>query len=96
MARKKPDRQGIVIQLQGLEKKHLQATDRYSREVSRLYDEATRELASLAGTLFEPDPNKPFSFADYPQTAREATTPARRSSLPALLRASAVRARPAA
>lgn len=47
-------------------------TDRYARQVKRLYDEAAKDYASLAGTIFEPDPNRPFSFADYPRAQKEA------------------------
>lgn len=69
----KPDRRSLTIRIEGLDRKHYQATDRYARQVKRLYDEAAQEYASLAGTIFEPDPNKPFSFADYPATRKKAT-----------------------
>ena len=69
----KPDRRSLTIRIEGLDRKHYQTTDRYARQVKRLYDEAAQEYASLAGTIFEPDPNKPFSFADYPATRKKAT-----------------------
>lgn len=68
----KPDRQSVTIRIQGLDRKHYQATDRYARQVKRLYDEAAKDYASLAGTIFEPDPNRAFSFADYPRARKEA------------------------
>lgn len=68
----KPDRRSLTIRIEGLDRKHIQATDRYARQVGKLYDEAAKEYASLAGTIFEPDPNKPFSFADYPRTQKKA------------------------
>lgn len=68
----KPDRRSLTIRIEGLDKKHIQATTRYARQVGKLYDEAAKEYASLAGTIFEPDPNKPFSFADYPRTQKKA------------------------
>lgn len=68
----KPDRRSLTIRIEGLDRKHYQTTDRYARQVKRLYDEAAQEYASLAGTIFEPDPNAPFSFADYPQTRKKA------------------------
>lgn len=68
----KPDRRSLTIRIEGLDRKHYQATDRYARQIKRLYDEAAQEYASLAGTIFEPDPNKPFSFADYPRTQKKA------------------------
>lgn len=68
----KPDRRSLTIRIQGLDRKHYQATDRYARQVKRLYDEAAQEYADLAGTIFEPDPDKVFSFADYPRTRKKA------------------------
>lgn len=68
----KPDRRSLTIRIEGLDRKHYQTTDRYARQVKRLYDDAAQEYASLAGTIFEPDPNAPFSFADYPQTRKKA------------------------
>lgn len=68
----KPDRQSLTIRIQGLDRKHYQTTDRYARQVKRLYDEAAKDYAALAGTIFEPDPNRPFSFADYPRAQKEA------------------------
>lgn len=68
----KPDRQSVTIRIQGLDRKHYQATDRYARQVKRLYDEAAKDYARLAGTIFEPDPNRAFSFADYPRARKEA------------------------
>lgn len=68
----KPDRRSLTIRIQGLDRKHYQMTDRYARQVKRLYDEAAKDYASLAGTIFEPDPNRPFSFADYPRAQKEA------------------------
>lgn len=68
----KPDRRSLTIRIEGLDRKHYQTTDRYARQVKRLYDEAAQEYASLADTIFEPDPNAPFSFADYPQTRKKA------------------------
>lgn len=67
-----PDRRSLTIRIQGLDRKHYQMTDRYARQVKRLYDEAAKDYASLAGTIFEPDPNRPFSFADYPRAQKEA------------------------
>lgn len=68
----KLDRQSLTIRIQGLDRKHYQTTDRYARQVKRLYDEAAKDYAALAGTIFEPDPNRPFSFADYPRAQKEA------------------------
>lgn len=69
---KKPDRQTALIRLQDADRKHIKATDGYARKVNKIYDEAAREYARLAGSLFAPDPNKPFSFDDYPTTKKKA------------------------
>ena len=42
----KPDRRSLTIRIQGLDRKHYQATDRYARQVKRLYDEAAQEYAA--------------------------------------------------
>lgn len=68
----KPDRRSLTIRIQGLDRKHYRTTDRYARQVKHLYDEAAKDYAALAGTIFEPDPNRPFSFADYPRAQKEA------------------------
>lgn len=68
----KPDRNQRTTRVRGIDKDHYKRTDRYARQVRELYDEAAREYASLAGTIFEPDPSKPFSFADYPRTQKKA------------------------
>lgn len=47
------------------ERAHFLRIERYARAVERIYAEAVKELATLAtGVNF--NPNKPFSFADYP------------------------------
>lgn len=68
----KPDRNQRTTRVRGIDKDHYKRTDRYARQVKDLYDEAAREYASLAGTIFEPDPSRPFSFADYPRTQKKA------------------------
>lgn len=68
----KPDRNQRTTRVRGIDKDHYKRTDRYARQVKDLYDEAAREYASLASTIFEPDPSRPFSFADYPRTQKKA------------------------
>ena len=52
--------------------KHYRQTDAYARDVQALTDQAASEYASLAGTLFAINTNKPFAFDDYPQTKKKA------------------------
>lgn len=68
----KPDRTQRVSRVDRLDREHYARTDRYARQVKGLYDTAAREYSQLAGGLFEPDPSKPFSFADYPETRKKA------------------------
>ena len=68
----KPDRRSLTIRIQGLDRKHYQATDRYARQVKHLYDEAAKDYAELAAKGEAPDPGKAFSFADYPRARKEA------------------------
>lgn len=65
-------REKIVLQLKGFDAQHYRRTEAYARQIDRLCSSAANEYASLAGTLFQPDPNKPFNFDDYPQTKKAA------------------------
>ena len=60
------------MQLKGFDAQHYRRTEAYARQIDRLCSSAANEYASLAGTLFQPDPNKPFNFDDYPQTKKAA------------------------
>lgn len=68
----KPDRKQTLIRIKTLDREHYARTDRYARQVDNLYKAATREYSQLVGGIFEPDPSKPFSFADYPETRKKA------------------------
>ena len=65
-------REKIILQLKGFDAQHYRRTEAYARQIDRLCSSAANEYASLAGTLFQPDPNKPFNFDDYPQTKKAA------------------------
>ncbi len=62
------ERDILILQIKGFDAAHYRRTEQYTRQVDRLCQQAAGEYASLAGTLFQPDPNKPFSFDDYPKT----------------------------
>ena len=51
--------------------RHYKQTEAYARQVQRLYDLAISEFARMAVRL-DVDPEKPFSFKDYPLARREA------------------------
>ena len=46
----KPDRRSLTIRIEGLDRKHYQTTDRYARQVKRLYDELSKGNIRQAAT----------------------------------------------
>ena len=66
------DREKLIIKLKGFDAAHYRRTEAYSRQIEKLCNLAASEYASLAGTLFQPDLNKPFNFDEYPQTKKAA------------------------
>ena len=48
-------------------KKNAQIT-KAQREIDAIFKVAAQEAATIAGTIRKPNPDKPFSFQDYPQT----------------------------
>lgn len=60
------------MQLKGFDAAHYRRTEAYARQIDKLCSLAAADYASLAGTLFQPDQNKPFSFDDYPRARKEA------------------------
>ena len=65
-------REKVILQLKGFDAAHYRRTEAYARQIDRLCSMAATEYASLAGTLFQPDTNKPFNFDDYPRTRKAA------------------------
>lgn len=61
----------LIIQLRGFDARHYAATNRYARQIDRLYNTACDEIARAAGriTLRE---DAVFSFDDFPATRRQA------------------------
>jgi len=66
------NRKKLILQLKGFDAAHYRRTEGYARQIDRLCTSAASEYAALAGTLFQPDLSKPFSFDDYPQTKKAA------------------------
>lgn len=71
MAEEKPKPKQLIIQLRGFDARHYAATNRYARQIDRLYNTACDEMARAAGriTLRE---DAVFSFDDFPATRRQA------------------------
>jgi hypothetical protein len=61
----KKQRKVKAFSIQGFDAAHYKTTEQYANAVETLFDRATAEIAkaAAAGTY---DPDKPFSFADYP------------------------------
>lgn len=61
----------LILQLRGFDARHYAATNRYARQIDRLYNTACDEIARAAGriTLRE---DAVFSFDDFPATRRQA------------------------
>lgn len=56
-----------VFSFQGFDSKHYRTTEQYVFLIKELYERATKEITSIASKA-DYNPNKPFSFADYPKT----------------------------
>ena len=71
MAEDKPKPKQLIVQLRGFDARHYAATNRYARQIDRLYNTACDEIARAAGriTLRE---DAVFSFDDFPATRRQA------------------------
>ena len=48
--------------------KHQKDLERYARQIEAIYQSAVREAAAIGTSISNFSPNKPFSFADYPNT----------------------------
>lgn len=63
-----------IFSFQGFDNAHYKSTAAYTRAVNALFDKATSDIAEVANKE-DYNPNKPFSFDDYPKTkARLQTT----------------------
>jgi hypothetical protein len=68
---KKQDGPNKRFSVQGWDASHYQKTEAYVAVIDKLYNEAIAEFARLAMRT-NIDPDKPFSFADYPSTSATA------------------------
>ena len=57
-----------MARLDKWESKHLKDVERYARQIEAIYQSAVREAAAIGATIPNFNPNKPFSFANYPST----------------------------
>lgn len=61
----------LILQLRGFDARHYTATERYARQIDRLYKTACNEVAQAAGRITLRD-DQVFSFDDFPATLRQA------------------------
>lgn len=59
------------VELDALERAHFARVERFTRLIDSVYEKAVKELAQLAKRV-DFDPDKPFSFKNYPKAAKEA------------------------
>jgi hypothetical protein len=52
------------------EKQHAQNIDYYSKQIDEIFRNASKEAALIGVSITNFNPNKPFSFKDYPQTKK--------------------------
>lgn len=53
------------------DKQHLQNLAKYQKMIDAIFDKAAAEAAAIANAVPKIDPDKPFSFSDYPQTKKK-------------------------
>lgn len=61
----------LIIQLRGFDAKHYIRTERYAKQVAKLYQTAADEFASLAGKVSLPADGT-FNFDDFPKAKKQA------------------------
>lgn len=52
------------------DKQHTRNISRYVQQVNTLYQSLTQEAATIGTSISHFNPNRPFSFSDYPQTKK--------------------------
>lgn len=61
----------LIIQLRGFDAKHYTKTERYAKQVAKLYQTAADEFANLAGKISLPADGT-FNFDDFPKAKKQA------------------------
>lgn len=66
-----PKENQLIIQLRGFDARHYTRTERYTKQVAKLYQTAADEFASLAGKINLPADGT-FNFDDFPKAKKQA------------------------
>lgn len=61
----------LIVQLRGFDAKHYRTTERYAKQVERLYDTAVQEMATAASGLTLGE-DETFTFDRYPKAKKQA------------------------
>ena len=65
-------RNQLIIQLRGFDVRHYANTERYARQIDRVYKTACDEYARLGASLDAPEGEAVFSFDKYPRARKQA------------------------
>lgn len=65
-------RNQLIIQLRGFDARHYANTERYARQIDRVYNTACDEYARLGASLDAPEGEAVFSFDKYPRARKQA------------------------
>ena len=57
-----------MAKLNKWDSRHMKDLERYARQIAAIYQSAVREAAAIGVSVADFNPDKPFSFADYPST----------------------------
>lgn len=66
------ERTQLIIQLCGFDARHYATTERYARQIDRVYKTACNEYARLGASLDAPEGDAVFSFDKYPRARKQA------------------------
>lgn len=66
------ERTQLIIQLRGFDARHYATTERYARQIDRVYKTACDEYARLGASLDVPEGDAVFSFDKYPRARKQA------------------------
>ena len=66
------ERTQLIIQLRGFDARHYANTERYARQIDRVYKTACDEYARLGASLDAPEGEAVFSFDKYPRARKQA------------------------
>jgi len=61
-----------MAKLNKWDSRHINNLGRYARQIEAIYQSAVREATAIGATIPNFNPDKPFSFADYPATRERA------------------------